>query len=102
MRSSSLMQNDMTGGPRGDVQTWPVAYDPPVKREDRAGLVLEILEGLARLHADTDFGAGDEAHEIAVHMLNALAVGETKVGLVISDNYSCRVNDNYFCRSTPS
>jgi hypothetical protein len=52
-----------------------------VKREDRAGLILEILEGLARLHADTDFGAGDEAHEIAVHMLSGLAAGETKVGL---------------------
>jgi hypothetical protein len=36
-----------------------------VNREERAGLVLEILEGLTRIHADADFGTGDDARERA-------------------------------------
>jgi hypothetical protein len=49
-------------------------------RKDRARLVADILHGLARLREDTTLPAADEAHEIACHMVNSLAMGDSPFG----------------------
>ena len=45
-------------------------------RRERARLVVDVLQGLALLRESSTLSTAAEAHEIAAHLVNALAIGE--------------------------